>query len=556
MGSEVVRFHRLMDSMSTATVDLLVYNARVHTMDAQVPTATAFGVRERRFAAVGRTESLLQAAPEAPRLDAGGHTIVPGFIDAHAHLHALGLSLCRADLAGAPSPSAVVERLRAYATEDERPGSRWLRGHGWDQTRWTPPRLPCRSILDAAFPERPVWLTRTDVHAGWANTAALKETVGLDRLAAMDAPPGGRICRDEAGRPTGVLVDAAMALIEDHIPPPDDAHLDRALSTALDHTARHGLTGLHDAGVDLAGIRRIRRRIEDGRFPLRVYAMMDGRAEAFAHFCDAGPLHHPSGRLTVESVKFFADGALGSRGAALLEPYADAPNNRGLLLHNADAFREAVTAVVGAGFQVNTHAIGDRANRFVLDAYAVAARAGTRPLRRPRIEHAQVMHPRDRARLGDLGVVASVQPGFARSDQSWAPDRLGPERLSYAYAWSALQNAGAPLAFGSDAPVDPISPLRGFFAAVAPPSVSSDDAHPLTAPLNRRTALHAYTQGAAYAAFQEDEVGSITPGKRADFAVLSDDLLAVPMAQIPNLSVRATYLGGRPTYTHPSWPPA
>jgi len=184
MGSEVVRFHRLMDFMSTATVDLLVYNARVHTMDAQVPTATAFGVREGRFAAVGRTESLLQAAPEAPRLDAGGHTIVPGFIDAHAHLHALGLSLCRADLAGAPSPSAVVERLRAYATEDERPGSRWLRGHGWDQTRWTPPRLPCRSILDAAFPERPVWLTRTDVHAGWANTAALKETVGLDRLAA------------------------------------------------------------------------------------------------------------------------------------------------------------------------------------------------------------------------------------------------------------------------------------------------------------------------------------------------------------------------------------
>ena len=542
--------------MSTAPLDLLVHNARVHTMDARAPTATAFGVREGTFAAVGATESLLSAAPEAPRLDAEGHTIVPGFIDAHAHLHALGLSLCRADLAGTSSPADVIRRLRAFVQE-ERPGDAgWLRGHGWDQTAWETPEFPTRAALDGAFPQRPVWLTRTDVHAGWANTAALEATVGLDRLAAMDAPAGGRICRDEAGRPTGVLIDAAMALVEDHIPPPDDARLDRALSTALDHTARHGLTGLHDAGVDLAGIRRFRRRIEDGRFPLRMYAMMDGRAEAFAHFCDAGPLHHPSGRLTVESVKFFADGALGSRGAALLEPYADAPNNRGLLLHNADAFREAVTAVVGAGFQVNTHAIGDRANRFVLDAYAVAARAGTRPLRRPRIEHAQVMHPRDRARLGDLGVVASVQPGFARSDQSWAPDRLGPERLSYAYAWSALQNAGAPLAFGSDAPVDPISPLRGFFAAVAPPSVSSDDAHPLTAPLNRRTALHAYTQGAAYAAFQEDEVGSITPGKRADFAVLSDDLLAVPMAQIPNLSVRATYLGGRPTYTHPSWPPA
>ena len=542
--------------MASSSADLLVHSGQIYTVDAHTPTATAFAIRNGRFAAVGDTGALLDAFPNAPRLDAAGHTIVPGFIDAHAHLHALGLSLGRADLAGTSSPADVVRRLRAFARE-ERPGDAgWLRGHGWDQTAWETPGFPTRAALDRAFPQRPVWLTRTDVHAGWANTAALEATVGLDRLATMDAPAGGRICRDEAGRPTGVLIDAAMALVEDHIPPPDDARLDRALSTALDHTARHGLTGLHDAGVDLAGIRRIRRRIEDGRFPLRVYAMMDGRAEAFAHFCDAGPLHHPSGRLTVESVKFFADGALGSRGAALLEPYADAPNNRGLLLHNADAFREAVTAVVGAGFQVNTHAIGDRANRFVLDAYAVAARAGTRPLRRPRIEHAQVMHPRDRARLGDLGVVASVQPGFARSDQSWAPDRLGPERLSYAYAWSALQNAGAPLAFGSDAPVDPISPLRGFFAAVAPPSVSSDDAHPLTAPLNRRTALHAYTQGAAYAAFQEDEVGSITPGKRADFAVLSDDLLAVPMAQIPNLSVRATYLGGRPTYTHPSWPPA
>jgi predicted amidohydrolase YtcJ len=400
-----------------------------------------------------------------------------------------------------------------------------------------------------------VWLTRTDVHAGWANTAALEATVGLDRLATMDAPAGGRICRDEAGRPTGVLVDAAMALVEDHIPPPDDARLDRALSTALDHTARHGLTGLHDAGVDLAGIRRFRRRIEDGRFPLRVYAMMDGRAEAFAHFRDAGPLHHPSGRLTVESVKFFADGALGSRGAALLEPYADAPEDRGLLLHDADAFREAVTAVVDAGFQVNTHAIGDRANRFVLNAYAAAARAGTRPLRRPRIEHAQVMHPRDRARLEDLGVVASVQPGFARSDQSWAPDRLGPERLSYAYAWTALQDAGAPLAFGSDAPVDPIDPLRGLSTAVSPPRLAPE-AVPLSPPLARAAALRAYTLGAAYAAFQEDEVGSITPGKRADFAVLSQDLMGVPAGRLPDTDVIATYLDGRLLYAQAPWPQA
>ena len=539
-----------------SSADLLVHSGQIYTIDAHTPTATAFAIRNGRFAAVSDTEALLDAFPNAPRLDAAGHTIVPGFIDAHAHLHELGLSLCRADLTGTSSPADVVRRLRAFAQE-ERPGDAgWLRGHGWDQTAWETPGFPTRAALDGAFPQRPVWLTRTDVHAGWANTAALEATVGLDRLAAMDAPAGGRICRDEAGRPTGVLIDAAMALVEAHIPPPDDARLDRALSTALDHTARHGLTGLHDAGVDLAGIRRFRRRIENGRFPLRVYAMMDGRAEAFAHFCDAGPLHHPSGRLTVESVKFFADGALGSRGAALLEPYADAPDNRGLLLHDAEGFREAVMAVVDAGFQVNTHAIGDRANRFVLDAYAAAARTGTRPLRRPRIEHAQVMHPRDRARLEDLGVVASVQPGFARSDQSWAPDRLGPGRLSRAYAWTALQDAGAPLAFGSDAPVDPIDPLRGLSTAVAPPRVALPDAVPLSPPLTRVAALRAYTLGAAYAAFQEDEVGSITPGKRADFVVFSQDLMGVPAGRLPDTDVIATYLDGRLLYAQAPWPQA
>lgn len=541
--------------MASSSADLLVHSGQIYTVDAHTPTATAFAIRNGRFAAVGDTEALLDAFPNAPRLDAAGHTIVPGFIDAHAHLHELGLSLCRADLAGTSSPADVVRRLRAFDREERSGDAGWLRGHGWDQTAWETPGFPTRAALDRAFPQRPVWLTRTDVHAGWANTAALEATVGLDRLAAMDAPAGGRICRDEAGRPTGVLVDAAMALVEDHIPPPDDARLDRALSTALGHTARHGLTGLHDAGVDLAGIRRFHRRIEDGRFPLRVYAMMDGRAEAFAHFCDAGPLHHPSGRLTVESVKFFADGALGSRGAALLEPYADAPDDRGLLLHDAEDFREAVTAVVDAGFQVNTHAIGDRANRFVLDAYA-AASAGARPLRRPRIEHAQVMHPRDRARLEDLGVVASVQPGFVRSDQSWAPNRLGPERLSYAYAWTALQDAGAPLAFGSDAPVDPINPLRGLSAAVSPPRVAPPDAVPLASPLARAAALRAYTLGAAYAAFQEDEVGSITPGKRADFAVLSQDLMGVPAGRLPDTDVIATYLDGRLLYAQAPWPQA
>ena len=541
--------------------EFLITNARVYPVnggtDRPVP-ASALAVRDGRIAGVGSPAEASTAVPEARRIDAEGRTVVPGFVDAHAHLHELGLALRRADLTDASSPDAVVEQLRAFVADHDPPSDAWLRGHGWDQTEWTPARLPSRGALDAAFPERPVWLTRTDVHAGWANTAALEATVGLDRLHEMSDPDGGHIHRDRTGTPTGVLIDAAMALVEDHIPPPSAAHQDRALSTALRHTARRGITSLHDAGVGLSALRRVRDFLEEDRFPLRLYAMIDGRGETLEHFCDRGPLHHPSGRLDVESVKFFADGALGSRGAALLEDYADAPGTRGFLLHDSDAFREHVRVAHECGFQVNTHAIGDRANRQVLDAYEHVARESTRPLRRPRIEHAQIVAPDDRPRFGRLGVIASVQPAFAPSDHGWAPARLGPDRLTDAYAWRSLQEAGARLAFGSDAPVEPPDPIRGFHAAVtrrdaggAPNGGWQPDER-----LPRATALYAHTQGAAYAAFQEDEIGSISVGKRADFVVLSQDLMTVPSDRLLDTEVVATYLGGTPVHTTPDWPDA
>ncbi|WP_103030348.1 amidohydrolase [Salinibacter altiplanensis] len=534
----------------------LITNARVYPVDGGSSPAPALAVRNGQIVAVGSSSDASAAVPGAARIDAGGRTIVPGFIDAHAHLQELGLALRRADLTGVSSPTAAVERLRAFVAEHKRSPDVWVRGHGWDQTEWTPSRFPSRDILDAAFPERPVWLTRTDVHAAWANTAALEATVGLDRLHKMSPPDGGHIHRDDSGAPTGVLIDAAMALVEDHIPAPSEAERGRALSAALSHTAQRGVTGLHDAGVGLSTLRRAQDFIEEDRFPLRLYAMIDGRGEAFEHFCEQGPLHHPSGRLDVESVKFFADGALGSRGAALRADYADAPGTRGFLLHEDDVFRENVRAAHECGFQVNTHAIGDRANRQVLDAYEAVSRRSPHPLRRPRIEHAQIVSPEDRPRFGRLGVIASVQPAFAPSDQDWAPARLGADRTEDAYAWRSLSDTGATLAFGSDAPVEPLDPIRTFHAAVTRQDASgapSGGWHP-SERLARSTALHAHTQGAAYAAFQEDDAGSLSVGSRADFVVLSQDLMTVPADRLLDTKVVATYLGGLPVHAQPDWP--
>jgi len=539
-----------------AAPSYVVHNATVYTADPRRPTATAFAVRDGQFRAVGDDATVRNGLPSAPRIDAGGQTVVPGFIDAHAHLHELGHALRRADLTGAGSPSAVVERLRAFADEHDLPPNAWLRGHGWDETAWPDTPSPTRDPLDAAFPDRPVWLTRTDIHAGWANTAALAATVGAERLRRMEDPEGGRIVRDAEGRPTGVLVDQAMSVVEDRMPPPSDAQRKRALRTALDHAARRGVTGVHDAGVDREQISRFRRFIETDAFPLRVYAMVLGESNAFDHFCDHGPLHHPSGRLDVASTKFFADGALGSRGAALLRDYADDAGNRGLLRHAPEAFRRRVQAAVEAGFQVNTHAIGDRANRMVLDAYAAAAEEADAPLRRPRIEHAQVVAPTDRPRFADLGVIASVQPSHAPSDRDWAGARLGPDRLGRAYAWRSLRAAGARLALGSDAPVEPLDPIRTIHAAVTRRTLDGcpEGGGRPGERLSRETALRAHTQGAAYAAGQDDRVGTITPGTQADWVALSRDLMTVPPEEMPDTAVLATYLGGRRVHANADWP--
>ena len=531
-----------------AQADRVVHNATIYTMTSAHPTVEAMAIRGERVLMVGTNEQVRGAYPDAPTLDAEGRAIVPGLIDAHGHLTGLAETFLQADLVGAGSVPEVIERLEAFA--GDLPEGAWLEGRGWDQNEWPGEGdFPTRQDLDEAFPDRPVYLVRIDGHAAWVNTAAL-EAAGFDAIAAMDDPEGGAIRRDAEGMPTGILIDTAMQPVRAEIPSPTSAQLDDALDEALATTARLGLTGVHDAGISRASIERYQRFIDADRFPLRVHAMVDGRGETFDHYCADGLIHDYEGRLSVRSVKFYMDGALGSRGAALLHDYSDDPGNDGLLMRSPEGLEDDVRTALRCGYQVNTHAIGDRGNREVLNAYASAQEAqGTGPGRH-RIEHAQVLDPEDMGRFVELGIIASMQPMHATSDMGWAEDRLGADRVQGAYAWQSLKERGVRLAFGSDFPVEPVDPLQGFHAAVTRQD-SSHEPEGGWQPLERMArfqALRGFTHGAAYAAFNEDDRGQLAPGYYADFVILSDDIMRIPETEILDAEVIATYLGGAPIY--------
>jgi predicted amidohydrolase YtcJ len=522
----------------------VVHNAVVYTADPELPRAEAFAIADGRIVMVGDAATVLAAHPTLHRIDAGGRAVIPGLIDAHAHLMGLGLSMMNADLAGARSVEEIIARLRSH--EATLPEGAWLLGRGWDQNLWPTREFPTRQDLDAAFPDRPVWLTRVDGHAAWGNTAALR-TAGRNLLDAHVADPeGGRILREDDGSPTGVFIDTAMRFVGQAVPQvsPDDRR--RALRLAIGETSRFGLTGIHDAGIDLETIALYRRAIDEDDFNLRVYGMIGGAGETLNYFCQNEPILDYGDRLTVRSIKLYIDGALGSRGAALLEDYADDPGNDGLLMLAEAEYRAIVERAMGCGLQVNTHAIGDRGNRVVLDAYeAAGARQGGNDGRH-RIEHAQVVELSDIPRFAQQGVIASMQPIHATSDMYWAEDRVGAERARGAYAWRKMLDEGVRLAFGSDFPVEPVNPLLGFFAALTRQDAEGwpeggwfpDQA------LSRAETLHAFTLGAAYAAFQEEVTGSISVGKWADFVILSRDIMQVPVEEILETEVAATFVGG------------
>ena len=536
-----------MPDPALAQADFVLHNAQIYTVNPEQPEAEALAVRGERILMVGTEAELLEAYPDAERVDAAGQTVVPGLIDAHVHLMGLGTSLLQADLVGAASKEETVERLEAF--EETLPEGAWLTGRGWDQNDWPEQAFPTRQDLDEAFPERPVWLRRIDGHAAWANTAAL-EAVGLEALRSMDDPEGGKIMRDAQGEPTGVFVDAAMSLIGSEVPETSEEQLSQALELAIEETKKHGLTGVHEAGLDRATAERYQAAIDAGRFDVRLYGMVGGRGAAFDHFCESGFVYDYGGKLTVRAVKFYIDGALGSRGAALLDDYSDDAGNRGLLMMPPDRFTTDVRRAFECGFQVNTHAIGDRGNRVALDAYEEAMQETGRTSGRHRIEHAQVVALEDIPRFAELGVIASMQPTHATSDMYWAEDRLGPERIQGAYAWRNFLDAGARLAFGSDFPVEEVNPLLGFYAAVTRQDAEGypEGGWYPEERLTREETLRAFTLDAAYAAFMEDEIGSIEPGKYADFVVFSRDIMTGPAPEILETDVVATYLGGEAVY--------
>jgi len=467
-----------------------------------------------------------------------GAFVMPGLQDAHGHLLGLGSSLVEVDLVGTESFAEVVAKARDAAAA--LPAGAWVVGRGWDQNDWDDKRMPHHRLLSEAVPEHPVWLTRVDGHAGLANQRAL-DAARINRDS--HAPSGGEILFDDVGEPTGVLVDAAMAAVPE--PALEAAEIRRRLLLAQESCLRHGLTCVHDMGVSAAVLEQLVALHREKKWFLRTYVMLTPRERALIA---RGPWQTPDGVITVRGVKAYADGALGSRGAALLEPYTDRPGTRGLVSLPKGAILALAQFCADHDMQLVTHAIGDRANRDVLDAYADVEVDGGIAGRRFRVEHAQVIAADDFERFQELGVLPSMQPTHLTSDMPWAPDRLGPERTLRAYAWRTFHELGVVVPFGSDFPVESVDPRRGIYAAVTTRALGSDDALRPDQQLTRVRALRGFTYDAAYGMHAEQRLGTIERRKYADLTVFDRDLRTCSEAELLQAKVLLTIVGGRIVY--------
>jgi len=519
--------------------DLLVVGS-LHTLDPARPAAAAALIRDGRFERVGTREECERAAQGDLRfIELGDGCAVPGLIDAHGHplLHARTLTEVR--LGGATSEKECVERVARFAST--LPDGKWVRGSGWDQNLWATRDFPDASPLSAATPRHPVALSRIDVHALWCNDNALR-AAGI--VASTPDPPGGRILRRDDGMPTGVLIDTAMDLVLRAVPGPSARECEEMLLRSLHALAAAGLTAVHDASAGPEVLDAYARLAERDELPVRVYAMINGQGPELDDQMRAWRERRSIGSLCVRSVKLFADGALGSRGAAMFDPYEDDRGNSGLWLLDPRELESRILRVAAAGFQPSVHCIGDRACALVLEAFTKVPRA-----LRPRAEHLQVLRPRDVPLLKKSGAIASMQPTHATSDAAWAEDRLGhgTERQRGAYAWRQALDAGAPLAFGSDFPVEDIDPRAGLRAAVTRRPAAGAAWMPEQR-LRRDEALRAFTAGAAWAEFAEGRRGCIREGFDADLTVFGRDVMAVHVDELCTVQVAATVVGGRVVY--------
>jgi predicted amidohydrolase YtcJ len=520
--------------------DLVVQNATVYTVDKTKPAANSLAVKDGKFIAVGG-DMKKHIGPSTRVIDAKGAAVIPGLTDAHVHLRGLGDMLETFDLRFVKTREEVAQIVKRAA--DKLPPGEWVRGRNWDQTNWGG-EFPNADDLSKVVNDRPVYLNRVDGHAGWANRKAL-EIAGITK--ATQDPPGGQIIRDKDGNPTGILIDRAMGLVTRKVPALTYEQVKRRLKLAAEASVRLGLTTVHDAGIGVDERNAYRELIKENALPLRVYAMIGGTGELWQEYAKSGP--EIGSHLTVRSVKLYADGALGSRGAALWQPYTDDKSTSGLMVTTKETLEDQIREVAAKGFQVNTHAIGDKANRIVLDAYAMVLKGKND--RRFRVEHAQVISLPDFKLFADNSVIASVQATHATSDMRWAEKRLGPDRVAGAYAWQRFLKMGIPLANGSDFPVEDPNPMYGFYASFTRQDQTGFPAGGWMPDqkLSREQTLESFTLTPAYAAFEEKIKGSISPGKLADFLILEQDIMKIEPKAVITAKIKSTFVGGKEVYS-------
>jgi predicted amidohydrolase YtcJ len=499
-----------------------------------------------KIIAVGTAAQTRAKAPGARHIDVQGKTVLPGLIDAHGHVFGLGEQLTRLDLAGSASLADALAAVAAYAKAN--PTDAWLRGRGWNQEIWKLGRFPTAAELDAVAADRPVWLERVDGHAAWANTRAM-QLAGITKE--TPDPAGGKIMRDAAGNATGVFIDNAQDLVTKVMPAQTEAQARTVLDRSLAQLAAMGLTGVHDAGIEASQDALYRDYADHQKLTTRVYAMIGGVDQDFDKLSQRGPLTTYAGDLyALRAVKLYSDGALGSRGAALLAPYSDEPGSRGLLFRKDAEITAMMEKAMKKGFQVNVHAIGDAGNRQILNAYQqLVAKTGS-AAQRHRIEHAQVVAMEDIPRFKRIGIIPSMQPTHATSDMNMAEQRVGHERIKGAYAWRTFLKQGSRVACGSDFPVESSNPFFGIHAAVTRQDAAGQPAAGWYAneALTLKEALRCFTLDAAWAGHQENVVGSLEKGKWADFIVIDSDLFTMPARDIHKVGVLQTWVGGRQVF--------
>ncbi len=521
--------------------DLIVKNANIYTINNHFDMAEAMAVKNGKILAVGNEAEILAKYSADRILDFGGKSVYPGFIDAHCHFLSYGIGLLkRADLTGTNSYDEVIERMRTH--HEKFPSVFWIEGRGWDQNDWPEKVFPTKDKLDELFPDNPVILTRIDGHATLVNSKALE----LASITSKTKIEGGDVII-ENGNPTGVLIDNAIELVTAIIPEPDAGQLTEALLTAQKNCFAVGLTCVHDAGLETREIKVIDSLQHKGELQMRMYVMLSPTKENYETYVENGP--YKTENLNIQSIKLYADGALGSRGAKLLEPYSDDPHNSGLVLRTPDSIRDICKTAINKGYQINTHAIGDSANRMMLQIYGEFLKGQND--KRWRIEHVQIIAPEDFTLFNKYSIVPSSQPTHATSDMYWAQDRVGTDRIKGAYAYQQLLQQTGWIPLGTDFPIENINPIYTFYAAVVRKDLKGwpENGFQVENALSREEALKGMTIWAAKAAFEENEKGSLEPGKLADFIVLDNDIMEIPEDELPKVKVIKTFIGGNEVYS-------